>query len=85
VRAFLARKCLKFDSRICRDGDGRHRVFLDGVLVTMRQAGADMQSKYKERARGLGSEFRGVLKSMLTSCDRSTWNDLYFEGVLLNL
>ena len=29
-------------------GDGRHRVSLDSIVATMRQTGADMQSKYKE-------------------------------------
>ena len=33
-------------------GDGRHRVSLDSVIETMRQTGADMQSKYKETSLG---------------------------------
>ena len=33
-------------------GDGTHRVSLDQVIETMRQTGADMQSKYKETSRG---------------------------------
>ena len=33
-------------------GDGRHRVSLDSVVATMRQTGADMQSKYKETSLG---------------------------------
>ena len=33
-------------------GDGRHRVSLDSVINTMRQTGADMQSKYKETSLG---------------------------------
>ncbi len=33
-------------------GDGTHRVTLDEVIETMRQTGADMQSKYKETSRG---------------------------------
>ncbi len=33
-------------------GDGTHRLSLDSVVATMRQTGADMQSKYKET--GLG-------------------------------
>jgi L-serine dehydratase len=33
-------------------GDGRHMVSLDSVIVTMRQTGADMQSKYKETSLG---------------------------------
>jgi L-serine dehydratase len=33
-------------------GDGRHRISLDSVIKTMRQTGADMQSKYKETSLG---------------------------------
>ena len=33
-------------------GDGSHRVSLDQVIATMRQTGADMQSKYKETSLG---------------------------------
>jgi iron-sulfur-dependent L-serine dehydratase single chain form len=33
-------------------GDGTHRVSLDQVIETMRQTGADMQSKYKATSRG---------------------------------
>ena len=33
-------------------GDGRHYVTLDKVIETMRQTGADMQSKYKETSLG---------------------------------
>jgi L-serine dehydratase len=33
-------------------GDGSHKVSLDQVIVTMRQTGADMQSKYKETSLG---------------------------------
>ena len=33
-------------------GDGRHRVSLDSAIKTMRQTGADMQSKYKETSLG---------------------------------
>ena len=33
-------------------GDGQHRVSLDQVIATMRQTGADMQSKYKETSLG---------------------------------
>jgi L-serine dehydratase len=33
-------------------GDGSHKVSLDRVIATMRQTGADMQTKYKETARG---------------------------------
>ncbi|QCO99985.1 L-serine ammonia-lyase [Arthrobacter sp. 24S4-2] len=33
-------------------GDGTHRVSLDEVIVTMRETGRDMSSKYKETATG---------------------------------
>lgn len=33
-------------------GDGQHYVSLDAVIETMRQTGADMQSKYKETSQG---------------------------------
>ncbi|HEY2660887.1 MAG TPA: L-serine ammonia-lyase [Caulobacteraceae bacterium] len=33
-------------------GDGEHLVSLDKVIATMRQTGADMQSKYKETSLG---------------------------------
>jgi L-serine dehydratase len=33
-------------------GDGTHFVSLDKVIKTMRDTGRDMQSKYKETARG---------------------------------
>lgn len=33
-------------------GDGTHRISLDQVIATMRQTGADMQSKYKETSLG---------------------------------
>jgi L-serine dehydratase len=33
-------------------GDGRHLISLDSVIATMRQTGADMQSKYKETSLG---------------------------------
>jgi L-serine dehydratase len=39
-------------SRMALRGDGRHFVSLDKVIKTMRETGADMQSKYKETARG---------------------------------
>lgn len=39
-------------SRMALRGDGRHFVSLDMVIKTMRETGADMQSKYKETARG---------------------------------
>ncbi|PIP79336.1 MAG: L-serine ammonia-lyase [Gammaproteobacteria bacterium CG22_combo_CG10-13_8_21_14_all_40_8] len=39
-------------TRIALRGDGDHNVSLDKVIKTMRQTGADMQTKYKETARG---------------------------------
>jgi L-serine dehydratase len=39
-------------ARLALQGDGRHKVSLDRVIVTMRQTGADMKDKYKETARG---------------------------------
>ncbi len=33
-------------------GDGRHRVSLDSVIATMRQTGAEVQTKYKETSLG---------------------------------
>ncbi|MDY0309218.1 MAG: L-serine ammonia-lyase [Castellaniella sp.] len=39
-------------SRLALHGDGKHHVSLDTVIETMRQTGADMQSKYKETSRG---------------------------------
>ena len=43
-------------------GDGTHRVSLDQVIVTMRETGKDMSSKYKETAMGgLAVNVRGVL------------------------
>lgn len=33
-------------------GDGNHRVSLDQVIKTMKDTGADMQSKYKETSLG---------------------------------
>ncbi len=39
-------------ARMARNGDGRHIVSLDQVIKTMRDTGADMQTKYKETARG---------------------------------
>lgn len=39
-------------SRLALQGDGKHKVSLDKVIKTMRETGADMQSKYKETARG---------------------------------
>ncbi|MEV4125502.1 L-serine ammonia-lyase [Nocardia sp. NPDC049707] len=39
-------------ARIALAGDGNHRVSLDTVIKTMRETGADMQSKYKETSMG---------------------------------
>ncbi|MDP2699582.1 L-serine ammonia-lyase [Thalassospira sp.] len=39
-------------SRLALRGDGHHTVSLDKVIETMRQTGADMQSKYKETSQG---------------------------------
>jgi len=39
-------------ARLALRGDGGHRVSLDKVIKTMKQTGADMQTKYKETARG---------------------------------
>ena len=39
-------------ARIALHGDGHHYVSLDKVIATMRETGADMQSKYKETSRG---------------------------------
>ena len=39
-------------SRMALRGDGSHFVSLDKVIKTMRETGADMQTKYKETSRG---------------------------------
>jgi L-serine dehydratase len=39
-------------ARLALRGDGNHFVSLDKVIKTMRETGKDMQSKYKETARG---------------------------------
>ena len=39
-------------ARIALCGDGRHKVFLDKAIKTMRETGADMMTKYKETSRG---------------------------------
>lgn len=39
-------------AQLALSGDGRHYVTLDKVIETMRQTGADMQSKYKETSLG---------------------------------
>jgi hypothetical protein len=49
--AFGAVKAISAAS-LALHGDGRHRVSLDSVVATMRQTGADMQSKYKETSLG---------------------------------
>jgi L-serine dehydratase len=49
--AFGANKAVAAASLALR-GDGTHRVSFDAVIETMRQTGADMNSKYKETSRG---------------------------------
>jgi L-serine ammonia-lyase (EC 4.3.1.17) len=49
--AFGAIKAISAASLAAR-GDGSHRVSLDQVIATMRQTGADMNSKYKETSLG---------------------------------
>jgi L-serine dehydratase len=39
-------------ARMALHGDGSHYVSLDKVIKTMRETGADMNTKYKETARG---------------------------------
>jgi L-serine dehydratase len=39
-------------ARLALRGDGTHMVPLDKVIETMRQTGADMQTKYKETSQG---------------------------------
>jgi L-serine dehydratase len=39
-------------ARMALRGDGSHKVSLDKVIKTMRETGADMQTKYKETSRG---------------------------------
>ena len=39
-------------ARMALRGDGMHHVSLDKVIKTMRETGADMQTKYKETSRG---------------------------------
>ncbi len=39
-------------SRMALRGDGKHRVSLDKVIITMRETGRDMRTKYKETSRG---------------------------------
>jgi L-serine dehydratase len=39
-------------ARLALLGDGHHRVSLDQVIATMKQTGADMQSRYKETSLG---------------------------------
>jgi len=49
--AFGAVKAINAAS-LAMHGDGMHHVSLDQVIATMRQTGADMQSKYKETSQG---------------------------------
>lgn len=39
-------------ARLALRGDGKHHVSLDDAIRTMRETGADMQSKYKETSQG---------------------------------
>jgi L-serine dehydratase len=39
-------------ARMALHGNGQHHVSLDKVIKTMRETGADMQTKYKETSRG---------------------------------
>lgn len=49
--AFGAVKAITASS-LALHGNGSHRISLDNVIATMRQTGADMQSKYKETSLG---------------------------------
>ncbi|MFX4454857.1 L-serine ammonia-lyase, iron-sulfur-dependent, subunit alpha, partial [Acinetobacter baumannii] len=49
--AFGAVKAITAASLALR-GDGTHLVTLDQVIATMRETGADMQSKYRETSLG---------------------------------
>jgi L-serine dehydratase len=49
--AFGAIKAINAAS-LALKGDGTHLISLDQVIATMRQTGADMQSKYKETSQG---------------------------------
>ncbi len=49
--AFGAVKAINAAS-LALKGDGTHHISLDQVIATMRQTGADMQSKYKETSQG---------------------------------
>ena len=49
--AFGAVKAITAASMALR-GDGTHKVSLDDVIVTMRETGRDMASKYKETSLG---------------------------------
>ncbi|KDM67787.1 MULTISPECIES: L-serine ammonia-lyase [Acidiphilium] len=49
--AFGAIKAISAAS-LAKRGDGKHLVSLDQVIATMRQTGADMNSKYKETSLG---------------------------------
>lgn len=41
-------------------GDGQHYVSLDKVIKTMKETGADMQTKYKETSRGARPHFGSI-------------------------
>ncbi|MGC8808547.1 MAG: glycosyltransferase, partial [Thiomonas sp.] len=48
IPRLLAQLDAGYDMAVGARGDGSHRVSLDQVIATMRQTGADMNSKYKE-------------------------------------
>jgi len=39
-------------ARMAMQGDGKHHVSLDKVIMTMQQTGQDMSTRYKETSRG---------------------------------
>ena len=39
-------------ARLALKGDGKHKISLDNVILTMRQTGADMRAIYKETSQG---------------------------------
>ncbi len=44
-------------ARMALWGDGNHQISLDQVIATLRETGADMNHKYKEKAPGGPSTF----------------------------
>jgi hypothetical protein len=61
ARAFGAVRAIA-SAWLALHGDGCHLVSLDSVMATMRQTGADLQSKYKETSVGARSELRRMLE-----------------------